>query len=246
MRIFKKTSTNVLALGMVFSAALVISHTANAKQIWSNFSLSYLKGSQYKVIEENQQFFTIEHASGHDWGSTFFFTDRNQSESGATGTYGEFAPRVSLGYLTGSDLSFGIVKDVLIASNWERGDGFDNYMIGLGVNLELPGFNYFSANIYQVNNQLWDNDQMITLTFGYPFKLGNAEFLYDGFLDWSKANDTNASELNFTTQLKYNIGGVFKTKAPVYIGLEYAFWNNKFGISDVDERASSLLLKWHF
>ena len=242
MGIVKKIATSILVL----TSTLVASCSVNAEQFWSNFSISYLNGSQYKVIEEDQQFFTLEHASGHNWGDTFFFLDRNQSKSGATGHYAEFSPRLSLGYLTGNDLSFGIVKDVFIATTWEQGEGFDNYLLGLGVSLELPGFNYFTANVYRANNQLWDNDEILTLTFAYPFKLGNAEFLYDGFLDWSTTSGTRRAEMNFTSQLKYNLGGAFGTKSPIYIGVEYSYWNNKYGISGVDERAASLLLKWHF
>ena len=243
MNIMKKLATS----GLVLASALAVSTSVNAEQQWSDFSLSYLKGSQHKVIEKDQEFVTVEHASGHNWGDTFLFVDRNKSNTGSISTYGEFAPRLSLGYLTDSDLSFGIVKDVLIASTWEMGDGFNNYMLGLGVSLDLKGFNYFTANVYQVNNDGdADSDQMLTLTFAYPFKLGSADFLYDGFLDWSSASDTSASEMNFTSQLKYNLGGAFNTKAPVYVGIEYAYWNNKFGIPGVDERAASLLLKWHF
>lgn len=246
MKQIKEFKARVLPLSLLCAGAMSISSTASAEMQWSDLSLSYLKGSQYKVIEEDQQFLTIEHASGHNWGDTFLFVDRNKSESGSISTYGEFSPRLSLSYLTDSDLSFGIVKDVFIASTWEMGDGFDNYLVGLGVSLDLPGFAYFGANVYQANNGAWDNDQMLTVTWGYPFKLAGADFLYDGFVDWSNSSDSQASEMNFTSQLKYNVGGALGTKAPVYLGLEYAVWNNKFGISGVDERSASFLLKWHF
>lgn len=246
MKLVKKFAARVLPLSLLFAATMSISSSATAEMQWSDFSLSYLSGSQYEVGDESREFLTVEHASGHNWGDTFFFNDRSKSEDGTLESYSEFSPRLSLSYLSGNDLSFGIVSDVFIASTWEQGAFFDNYLLGLGVNLKIPGFNYFTANIYQANNGVWDNDEMLTVTWGYPFKIGSADFLYDGFLDWSSSSDSQASEMNFTSQLKYNLGGAFGSKAPIYLGLEYALWNNKFGISGVDESSASFLLKWHF
>jgi nucleoside-specific outer membrane channel protein Tsx len=246
MNIIKKMTTSVLSLSLLFASTLSISSSASAEMKWSDFSLSYLYSDQYEVGDKSRQFLSVEHASGHDWGDTFFFTDFSKSKDGTRESYMEFTPRVSLSYVSGNDLSFGIVNDVYIASQWEHGEFFDNYSIGLGVSLKVPGFSYFSANIFQVNNGAWENDKQLAVVFGYPFKLGGADFLYDGFLDWTTSSDTNKSEMNFTTQLKYDLGGTLGTKAPVYIGIEYAHWNNKFGIPDADERSTSLLLQWHF
>ncbi|WP_299197610.1 outer membrane protein OmpK [uncultured Amphritea sp.] len=224
----------------------LVSTGASAKQLWSDFSLSYVKGSHFEVVDPDQQTITVEHASGHDWGDTFFFVDRQESDVGDTSTYFEFSPRLSLGYVTGADLSFGLVKDVFLAGTWESGDGFDNYMGGVGVSLDLPGFQYANANIYQVSNDNTSDDVMMTLTWGVPFSISDAEFLYDGFIDWSSKEDDHAAETNFTSQLKWNAGKLIGTAAPVYVGIEYSHWTNKYGIDGADERNPSLLLKWHF
>jgi len=241
MKLLKKLKLSVCFVGLGLASSAV-----QAEMLWSDFSVSYLSGDQYKVGDKSRQYLTVEHASGHNWGDTFFFSDRSKAKDGTRDSYYEFSPRLSLGYVTGNDLSFGVISDVFIASTWEQGASFDNYLLGLGVSLKLPGFNYFTANVYQANNSAWDNDQMLTLTWGLPFKLGGGDFLYDGFLDWSNSSDTQAAEMNFTSQLKYNLGGMLGTKSPVYIGIEYAFWNNKYGISGIDERSTSLLFKWHF
>lgn len=88
----------------------VLSTAVSAEQQWSDFSLSYLKGSDYEVVDPDQQTITVEHASGHNWGDNFFFVDRQKSDDGDTSTYFELSPRLSLGYATGSDLSFGPVR----------------------------------------------------------------------------------------------------------------------------------------
>lgn len=223
-----------------------ISAPAQAEMYWSNFSLSYLQGDKYEVGDESRQVLTVEHASGHNWGDNFFFMDHLTYDDDTVSNYFELSPRLSLSYVSGSKMSAGILKDVFIATTWEGGDSFNNYLYGLGVALNLPGFKYFGINLYQVNNDLWDDDEQVTFTWGVPFTLGSAEFLYDGFLDYSTSSDTNEAEMNFTSQLKWNAGKLVGTKAPFYIGVEYAYWTNKYGIDGVDEKNPCLLVKWHF
>lgn len=88
----------------------------------------------------------------------FFFVD-NIWFNGVSGSdghtyYGEFSPRLSLGKISGRDLSLGPVKDVLIAATYERGESSaegvpnQNYLLGPAVDLELPGFDRFALNLY--------------------------------------------------------------------------------------------------
>ncbi|MEH6576965.1 MAG: outer membrane protein OmpK, partial [Amphritea sp.] len=216
----------------------------------TNSDIAYLNGSDYEVGDPDRQVLTVEHASGHSWGDNFFFMDRLKSDNDSNETYFELSPRLSLSYLTGADLSFGPVTDVFLAGTLEGGqnpfNNFDNYLVGVGVSLDVPGFWYFKANVYHASNDITDNNEQLTLVWGLPFDISNAEFLYDGFLDWSSSTANLASEMNFTSQLKWNAGQLIGTKAPVYVGVEYAYWNNKFGIRDADERNPALLLKWHF
>lgn len=232
--------------GALVLASGLISSNAHAEMYWSTFSLSYLKGDHYKVGDKSREVLTVEHASGHNWGDNFFFVDHLKSDDGSVSNYGELSPRLSLSYLSNSKLSASIIKDVFIATTWEMGQNFDNYLYGLGLALDLPGFKYFGVNVYKANNGLWEDDEQLTLTWGVPFTLAGAEFLYDGFLDYSTESDTNAKEMNFTSQLKWNAGKLVDSKSPFYIGIEYAYWNNKFGIDGVDERNPNLLVKWHF
>ncbi|MBN0987816.1 DUF5020 family protein [Amphritea pacifica] len=236
-----------MSVSVVAGAMLsILSMSASAEMLWSSFSLTYLNGSDYEVGDPDRQVVTVEHASGHSWGDNFFFLDRLESDNGNSENYMELSPRLSLSSLTGNDLSFGPVKDVLLAGTWESGEGFDNFLAGVGVSLDVPGFQYFNANLYRANNDKSSNDTQLTLTWGLPFALSDEEFLYDGFIDWTTSESDKASEMNFTSQLKWNAGKLIGTKAPVYVGVEYAYWNNKFGIDGVDERNPALLLKWHF
>jgi len=246
----KSTAAAVLVLGTALSTS------ASAEMLWSDFSLSYLYGSHYSTVyggEDDRTYITVEHASGHSWGDNFLFIDRQMDHgTGAdddedSSYYGELSPRLSFGKISGADLSFGPISDVLLASTWEAGDGFDNLLYGLGFDLDIPGFRYFNVNLYKVNNDLVDDDEQLTLTWAYPFSVASQDFLIDGFLDWSSAADDHKSEMNFTPQIKWNAGKLMGLESPLYVGMEYAYWNNKYGNSDgKDERSASLLVKWHF
>lgn len=239
------------SLAIALSVASVTTFT-QAKPIWQDFSVTGLYGENYELTKESEQStITFEYAAKLQYGDVFAFADRTES-AGDKQTYFEFAPRLSLSAVTGQPLSYGIVKDVLIATNWEANSGgadyqnFNNYLYGVGVDLAIPYFQYFQANVYRAANDSTDDDWQLTFAYGLPFKLSEEEFLFDGFMDWSTKEDTHASEMNWTSQLKWNAGKYIAPETRLYLGLEYSHWDNKFGIKNADERNVSALVKYHF
>ena len=91
-----------------------------------------------------------------------------------------------------------------------------------------------------------DDDYQLTFSYGIPFKVAAEDFLVDGFLDWSTAEDDHASELNWTTQWKWNAGKHISPETRLYLGVEYSVWNNKYGIKNMNENNVSALVKYHF
>jgi len=241
-----KNSMKKYASSFLGFICILGSTSVSAEMQWSNFSLTFMKGSNYEVGDSDRTVFTAEHTSAHSWGDNFFFIDRLNSKDGTTESYFELAPRLSLGAFIDDGLAFGPINDILIASTWEAGQGFDNYLYGVGLNINVPGFQYVGLNFYQVSNDLIDDDQQVTLTWGLPFSIGSAEFIYDGFVDWSSAESDHAAEMNFTSQLKWNVGKLVGIESAVYVGVEYVNWTNKFGIEGVDEHNPNLMAQWHF
>ncbi len=220
-----------------------------AERLFSTTSLSYLNGSHYELGDNQRQVVTLEQASVFDWGDWFLFVDRLKSADGRYETYGEWAPRYKLFEIT-PQAEPGLLKAVYLAGMVESGRAlgkrFNNILYGVGFGLNLPGFIYANVNVYQVDNDRWEDDEQMTLTWAYPFTIAGQSFLYDGFLDWSSASETHAAEMNFTSQLKWQLPLAKGWGERLYLGLEYAHWNNKFGVRGVDERNPSLLIKWHF
>lgn len=219
----------------------------DAKPLWQDFSLTGLHGDDYKVGSEKRDVITLEYAAGLTWGDAFFFIDHSRySQTDEKDNYFELAPRLSLSYLTGQKLSYGAVKDVYLASTWESGHDFDNYVYGIGFGLDIPYFKYADINLYRANNETTKDDWMTTIDYGVPLTVGTQDFLLDGFADWSSSASDHAAELNWTSQWKWNVGKLINPDTRLYLGIEYSYWINKFGIKNVDEKNVSALVKYHF
>ncbi|WP_078083410.1 outer membrane protein OmpK [Microbulbifer mangrovi] len=260
-------SLSALTTGLI---ALSTSLSSTAEVLWQDNSLTALYGRDYKVDyslttdDSSRGVLTFEHVSGHSWGDLFLFSDYLSSEDGSSELYTEISPRLSLGKLGGREIAYGPVKDVLLAGQLELGNmddpdnltatgpHFVNKLAGIGFDLAAPGFSYLQANLYHRNNENKADNEQLTLAWGLPFNLGNESFLYDGFIDWASASVDAHPSMNFTSQLKWDIGARSGHPKKLYAGIEYVHWNDKFGIKDgtfgidSNERNINLLLKYHF
>lgn len=238
-----------LTCALVAIAALGAMSSSQAKVLFSDTSISALYGTDYELVpQETLTTMTLEHASSHTWGGVFFFVDRHQGKEDAGGkefkeTYGELAPKLKLATY---DNSF--IKQVNLAGQYEFGSnskGFsqDNYLVGIGadLNVPIPGMKYASASIYHAFNENTDDDQQITLTYGWE----KNNFVVDGYVDYSFNNDDAKDQLHINPQLKYNLQEVLGIDNRLEVGMEYSYWKNKFG-SDKTQNAASALVKFHF
>ena len=241
------------------TAMTVAAGAASAETFFYDNSVSVLYGQSYEVIESDQAVVTFEHFSANSWGDIFVFADRLMStgdeNSDATETYIEVAPRFKV-----SDFDSGFVKNLYVATTWEMSEGEDNLLIGLGTDFNVPGFQNLSLNAYQRLNDNYENNYQTTLVWGVPFAIAGQNFMFDGFWDWATATDKDdkAATSNFTYQLKWDASQVIGTDNKVYVGIEHAVWDNKFGIehgtdfgfgdgpTDTKENVVSALVKVHF
>ena len=215
----------------------IISNTCVAETLWTDYSVSLLKGSNYKVGDNKRTVFTFEHAAGYNWGDSFLFVDRLQSNNGNKETYIEISPRFTI-----SPYKNKLMNNIFIATTVEMGEGFTHYLIGLGTQLQVPYFKYFNFNLYHRNNDSGENSEQITINWALPLR----ELTYDGFIDMVPSTKLKSHTINFTSQLKYNLAPILEMKNKLYVGVEYVWWQNKFGIKGVDENNLNLLIKYHF
>jgi len=258
------------ALGLSLAATLVSGQALAADLLqWQDNSLTYLNGIDFKVDPPKQQTVTFEHASGWSFGDLFIFVDGIKYNTEATNGagdghsfYGEISPRLSLGKLSGADLAFGPIKDVLLAATYEFGeDDVESYLLGPAIDLNIPGFDFFQLNTYyretdgkRDGNGVWQ----ITPAWSYTLAVGDSDLVIDGFMDWVVDNDDSYhANLHFNPQVKYDLAKAMGWGKRFYVGVEYDYWSNKYGIDDdsflgdeilggTDQSAISLLLKGHF
>ena len=235
----------IAALCALASTAIV----AQAAPVWQDFSLTGLYGENYAYPgagdNVEQSTITAEYAAGLKYGDFFAFADRSNTDAG-NDTYFEVSPRLSLGAVTGQKLELGPIKDVLVATTWEGGSSFNNYLYGFGFSLDIPYTSYANINFYKAENDLQKDDYQMTITYAVPFKIAGEEFLADAFLDWSTAEGPDhKSELNWTSQYKWNVGKHISPETKLYVGIEHSVWNNKYG-TKYDQHDVSALVKYHF
>jgi nucleoside-specific outer membrane channel protein Tsx len=236
---------------LMVTAIVFASANVRADVLWQDWSVTVLRGNDYRVNYHDQSITTLEHTAGTTWGDSFFFLDHSNSANGERSNYAEWSPRASLGKLGGLTLENGLVTDVLLASTVEMSAVQTNYLYGLGFDLTVPGFKFTQLNLYRRQNDKQADNWQATVVWGLPFSLFNQQWLYDGFLDWASASRDQAANMNLTSQLKIAINPWFGVKDPLYLGVEYVYWQNKYGIADsanfhTNESNLNLLLKWHF
>jgi len=258
-----------IASSLLLGSSLLATLPAHAGEwlLWHGESLTYLYGKDFKVNPDIQQTITFEHANKWKYGDTFMFVDKifyngkADASKGVTTYYGEFSPRLSFGKIFDHKLAFGPVKDVLLAMTYEFGEGdTESYLIGPGFDLDIPGFDYFQLNFYQRTtdgSRAGDNVWQITPVWSYTIPVGSSDILIDGFMDWVVDNDENRrgeyhANLHFNPQVKYDLGKALHLgDKQLYVGFEYDYWKNKYGIKDsdgftTDQNTASFLVKVHF
>src|SRR5690606_4482772 len=94
----------IVALGALASAAAL---TQASPVVWQDFSLTGLYGENYELGTDERTTLTAEYAAKLKYADVFFFLDQQWDNKGDDNTYLELAPRLSLGEVTGQNLSFG-------------------------------------------------------------------------------------------------------------------------------------------
>jgi len=153
------------------------------------------------------------------------------TQGSKTAFYGEVQPRLSLSYVSGEELSFGFVQDVFIATQVNAGSGADYRAImgGLGVNMEVIGFDAFATNVYFKHEAFepyeYFSRNTVQLSLAYLSYFGKSGFSMNGWIDWT--------EYNFQTQnqLLYRLFNLPENQA-IDLGFEHLYYNEKADISN--------------
>lgn len=238
---------------------------------WSETEVQILKGSGYhdqgNSKDISKTIVTLQHASSHKYGNNFFFVDSLKSQYGDQDygeVYGEFYSTLSYGKITQTDLSSNFVKDYGLtgginygAKNSAFGPNPQVYLVGPSFEFNVPGFIYFNLNtLAYVDNSQYSGfgggyscgqnstTYQFTPSWSLPFSTGKHLFSFQGFVDFIGKHGTCADQIIAQPQLRLDIGNYFGKSDTVYIGIEYQYWKNKFGVKGNVDHVPQALFTW--
>ena len=232
-----------------------------AAPLWSDFSGAFVAGSGFTLDPDKQRTVSLEYASGYRWGDTFTYLDTTffRGDERTFSLFGETSTRWSV-MDSDEDRSNQAVTDVLVAASLEFGSGtVETFTLGPSVDLNVAGFDYLHLGLMRresLNRSGFNNSDgwQFVPTWSLTIPAGRSEWVIDGFAKWIFATDHSDYHPNFqfNPQIEYNIGRhLFRPDARVYLGIEYYYWSNKYGVkdssvADSDQHAVSFLAKYHF
>lgn len=257
-----KTRSRFAALGAVLIASLLTPIQNACAADWSETNAQIYHGTGFRdpgnPENVSKTTVTLEHASGYAYGRNYFFVDSYWPSSGnaprTNNFYGEYYHYLSLSKVTGKQMSFGPVKDVNVTAGVNAGAATDGagtrvLLYGLTLDLDVPGFKFLSVDVlrYDDRSHFLGNPgnlsptMQITPVWNVPFSLGSAQFAFTGFCDLigSRGQGTSRQTL-CQPQLRLDVGNFFGRKDAVYVGTEYQYWHNKFGMKGLNEHFANL------
>ncbi|BBL72735.1 membrane protein [Methylogaea oryzae] len=231
---------------------------------WSSTELQYLHGSGYRFPgngrDVDRSIFTVSHADGYALGRNFFFLDTLITESGEASQinlYGEAYTYLSLSKLSGADLNYGILKDLDIAAGVNLGENTNStksgprvILYGAAVELNLPGFSLFTVDILrhdQLEPVFAGSSWQFTPVWKFPFTAFGAKWTLEGFTDFiTGKNKGYVRQVLSQPQLRLDVGDQWGHPDKLYVGIEYQYWHNKYGIKGLSESLPQALIVWKF
>lgn len=231
---------------------------------WSNTEIQYLQGDGYRMpvnaADISQSIITLTHAHGWTLGRNFMFMDTLMTEDGQpsqTSVYGEAYSYFSLNKISGRDLSFSIFKDLNATVGFNAGENFDNprsgsriALYGVTVDFNIPGFSvltmdFLRHNIFEPYPQ--GTSWQITPVWKFPFEFFGTKWSLEGFADFiGKKGPGYARNALAQPQLRLDVGDLWGNSKHFYIGIEYQYWHNKYGIKGLHESLPQALVIWKF
>jgi nucleoside-specific outer membrane channel protein Tsx len=257
-------SFNGLAVVILLSQ-LCLSNAVKADLLqWSESEIQSLNGinfnEPFNPEHVSKSIITVTHVHGWSYGRNFFFMDTlfsTDGEPAQINLYGEAYSTLSVGKILKRDLSLGIFKDFGITGGVNLGEnmdsphsGFRAWLYGVTVDFDLPGFDYFNVDF--LRQRVTETDDIgtswqITPVWRLPFHIAGSKWSFEGFADFiGKKGEHAARQALAQPQLRLDIGDFFGNSDQLFIGVEYQFWHNKYGIKGLHDSVPQALLVWKF
>ena len=227
----------ILLLSIFMSVSLPTQayETSNIQLLYSNQFDG--DAAVYDTQDGHKATLTLEHFRTWDYGDLFAFADimyGTKLNGDTSEVYSEISPRLSLSKISGKTLQTAWASDFFIASQVNLGDGYDAWLLGLGVDLQIPNFNYLSLNLYQKRDNF--KNQLTQITASYQTQSFGA-FHLEGFVDLTE------QDMHTHNQLLYKITN---NKNPIYAGVELINYRYEYQGSNSSTDALQIMAKYQF
>jgi nucleoside-specific outer membrane channel protein Tsx len=277
--------------GLVAAFAVGLLASSSYAAEWSDTEVQFVYGTRFREpfnpagavdpsrpwdndTDVTKSILTLQHASGHKYGSNFFFVDflnsvKNDPIGGGSfgEIYGEWYTSLSLNKTTGVKLDWGIVRDLSLTGGVNYGaksNGANPRVLLLGptVNFNLPGFVFFNVDVlayrdtgrFAGTKSTDDTTWQISPAWLSKFNLGPTHWVFTGHVDFigkrcpvaPASCDGRTTEILAQPELKLDVGRFWSKPDTIYAGLEYNYWRNKFGLKGLNESNPQLQLAWKF
>ena len=213
-----------------------------------------------------QHAFTLQHASAWSHGSNFFFVDLVCCDEPVSNrdAYLEWYSRLSLGALSGKEISFGPVSNINVIGgiNWGSQARLVKLTPGIQFALDLPGFAFANLDfVYLVDLSAGlegggvpkaDGIFGVDFNWAYPFQIGEGSFSVEGHAEWQSSAGTETGErqpyqILLQPQIRYDIGkAMWGAENRVLVGTELQVWINKFAVDGASEFLPQFLVVFGF
>lgn len=254
-----------------FSCAVVLTLALSAQAHaaeWSDTEIQYLHGAEFREPfnseDVTKDIITLQHASGYEWGRVFGFMDALQSngrDEHASELYAEGYASLSLSKLSGATFSNAVVRDINLTAGINYGyKAYKGYgvnprvlLAGITIDFNLPAFDFFNVDMLAYvdrgrfdgrDNGCHAETYQITPAWKMPFNIGKARFSFEGFTDFIGKHGNCERQILAQPQLRLDLGHYFNLENKLYMGVEYQYWHNKYGIEGLRESHPQALLVW--
>jgi nucleoside-specific outer membrane channel protein Tsx len=229
---------------------------------WTDNEVHLLYGTGFREPAAakylSREILTFQHINGYKYGKNYLFIDTIFTQAGdpdSTKLYGEGYTYLSLSKLTDMKIPDGIFKDFNLAGGINTGSESGGskplvYLYGISMELSLPQFAFFSIDILVNDAREPESGKgiswQITPVWAMPFKIGDINLSFVGFFDIITSKDGRTKQTILAQpQLRWDLGRHFDLKDnKLFVGIEYQYWENKYGIEGLNESFPQVMVVW--
>jgi hypothetical protein len=226
---------NLNALYTTESKADPVLGTGSDNEHLKTYQFEYFAGFKYGDVYVDAEVFSGDNVGGKGAGS--FGGDSNFQNLFV------FNPRLSLGKVSGHDLSFGPISDVSLIARYERASyaDFRSYNHGMSFNFKVPGFAYVESGVLRRNTNFYRGEWLWrSVLMSNPLPVAGQKFHFN-LLSLVNGTGGNGTEVFLRPELLWELDA----KGSVQLGLRYELHRYKINGADYSRHSPNIMLKWN-